>query len=81
MHGNESHLMIAANPAFRTRERNPHQFLLYTAIQKHGATVVEATNKRLLANTYDILHLHWADGIFNSRGIDADLASIMLDQG
>lgn len=35
-----------ARPAFKNAKRNPYNFLLYTAIQRNGAEVIEYSSKK-----------------------------------
>jgi beta-1,4-mannosyltransferase len=54
-------LRIAAWPAFKTRHRNPYNFLLYRALSKHGVEVHEASVLNLLMGRHEIWHIHWPD--------------------
>ena len=56
------HMRILALPAFRNRRENPYNASLYEALQRlPGVTVAEFTNRRLLTERWDILHIHWPD--------------------
>ncbi len=60
-------LRILADPAFRTRRRNPYNWLLYTALARLGATVDEYTRARAFRGGYDIVHLHWPEHRLHER--------------
>ncbi|HEX7023102.1 MAG TPA: glycosyltransferase [Trueperaceae bacterium] len=60
-------MRILAWPAFANREHQPYNALLYSRLQQLGAEVVEFSPERLLAEPYDIFHLHWPDSYVNSR--------------
>ncbi|WP_427160627.1 glycosyltransferase [Aliinostoc sp. HNIBRCY26] len=52
-------MKIIAWPAFKTKYKNPYNWLLYSHICEQGATVEEFTLGKLLRHKYDIFHLHW----------------------
>jgi glycosyltransferase involved in cell wall biosynthesis len=55
-------MRILALPAFKNRRENPYNAALYTALEQiPGVTVTEFTNRRLLLQRWDILHIHWPD--------------------
>lgn len=53
-------LRLLAWPAFKARG-NPYNQLLYGHIRKRGAVVEEFSFRKLLAESYDVLHLHWPE--------------------
>lgn len=57
-------MRIIARPAFKTKESNPYNWLLYDAIEQLGVEVEEYSAKKLLQNRYDIFHIHWAESSF-----------------
>jgi beta-1,4-mannosyltransferase len=67
--GNAPPLRVLARPAFRTRSRNPYNWLLYTHIAKVGVEVYECSRARLLAGHYDLWHLHWPEQALNAPNI------------
>jgi len=52
-------MKIIAYPAFKTKYKNPYNWLLYTNMLQPGVTVAEFSPKKLLSEQYDIFHLHW----------------------
>jgi glycosyltransferase involved in cell wall biosynthesis len=52
-------MKVVAWPAFKTRYKNPYNWLLYSALQAQGVQVAEFSAARLLTDRCDILHLHW----------------------
>ncbi|MFT4153211.1 glycosyltransferase [Parafilimonas sp.] len=54
-------MKIAAFPAFKNKDKNPHQYLLYTAIIAEGNVVQEFSTANILKNRYDIVHVHWPE--------------------
>jgi beta-1,4-mannosyltransferase len=64
-------LRILAWPAFK--HPTPYNMLLYTSMQKLGATVEDFSAWRILSRRYDIVHLHWPEYCVNGRGLLASL--------
>lgn len=60
-------LHILAWPAFKGK-LSPYNRLLYTSMQKLGATVEEFSIWRVLSRRYDIVHFHWPEYCVNGRG-------------
>jgi len=55
-------MRILALPAFKNRQENPYNASLYSALQAlPGVTVAEFTNRRVLLERWEILHIHWPD--------------------
>lgn len=52
-------MKIIAWPAFKTKYKNPYNWLLYSQMLEQGVTVEEFTFHKLLHQQYDIFHLHW----------------------
>ncbi|MDM9381072.1 glycosyltransferase family 4 protein [Chlorogloeopsis sp. ULAP01] len=52
-------MKIIAWPAFKTKYKNPYNWLLYSHMLELGVTVEEFTFSKLLLQHYDIFHLHW----------------------
>jgi beta-1,4-mannosyltransferase len=52
-------MKVIAYPAFKTKYKNPYNWLLYTELQKQGVIVEEFSFSKLLTQSYDIFHLHW----------------------
>lgn len=59
-------MIVAAEPAFRTRHANPYNALLYEAVAEQGVTVREFSWLDLLRRRPDIVHLHWPELTFLS---------------
>lgn len=53
-------MKVIAWPAFKTRYKNPYNWLLYSQMGQQGVTVEEFSPLKLLRQHYDIFHLHWA---------------------
>ena len=60
-------MRVLASPAFKNRWTNPYNASLYTELEHGGTVVGEFTKQRLLRERWDIVHLHWPDGVLNSR--------------
>jgi len=61
-------MRILALPAFKNRRENPYNAALYTALEElPGVTVAEFTNRRLLLERWDILHIHWPDAALHRK--------------
>lgn len=58
-------MRVLAWPAYRHRESNPYNWLLYSHLSKQGVSTDEFSPRRLLLGKYDILHLHWPDHHFS----------------
>ncbi|NES71434.1 MAG: group 1 glycosyl transferase, partial [Okeania sp. SIO2D1] len=52
-------MKIIAWPAFKTKYKNPYNWLLYSQVVQQGVTVTEFSFSKLLRQYYDIFHLHW----------------------
>jgi beta-1,4-mannosyltransferase len=52
-------------PAFANKAANPYQSLLYEAMQRLGAVVLECKPRNILLASYDVLHLHWPEHQFS----------------
>ncbi len=52
-------MKIIAYPAFKTKYKNPYNWLLYTNMLQQGVIVEEFSFNKILNNKYDIFHLHW----------------------
>ncbi len=52
-------MKVIAWPAFKTKYKNPYNWLLYSQIVQQGITVTEFSLSRLLRQHHDIFHLHW----------------------
>ncbi|BAZ36991.1 group 1 glycosyl transferase [Calothrix sp. NIES-4101] len=52
-------MRISAYPAFKTRYKNPYNWLLYKNMPVDEAVVEEFSYQKIIKNKYDILHLHW----------------------
>lgn len=52
-------MKVLAWPAFKTRYKNPYNWLLYSPMQSLGVEVEEFSAQKLLLQQHDIIHLHW----------------------
>jgi glycosyltransferase involved in cell wall biosynthesis len=59
-------VIVAADPAFRTRHANPYNALLYDAVEARDVEVREFVARDLLVRRPDIVHLHWPELTFLS---------------
>lgn len=59
-------MIVAAEPAFRTRHANPYNAMLYEAVAEQGVAVREFSRADLLRRRPDIVHLHWPELTFLS---------------
>src|SRR5215208_1180640 len=58
-------MRIIAWTAFKARDGNPYNWLLYTHIRALGVDVDEFSLARMLRNKYAIWHLHWPEHFLN----------------
>lgn len=61
-------MRVLAWPAYKTRQVNPYNWLLYSHLAKYGVSTDEFSPTRVLFGKYDILHLHWPDYQLNKPG-------------
>lgn len=59
---------VAALPAFETRDVNPYQWLLYTAMTDQGTEVVQFTRGAAWSRSVDVVHVHWPEGLLTIPG-------------
>ncbi|MBW4513454.1 MAG: glycosyltransferase family 4 protein [Scytonematopsis contorta HA4267-MV1] len=59
-------MRVLGMPAFRNRDTNPYNWLLYTSMKKLGTPVEEFSLKKLLLNEHHIWHLHWPEMPLNN---------------
>ena len=52
---------VLAWPAFKNKKQNPYNWLLYSHMSREDASVEEFSVKKLLFETYDVLHIHWPE--------------------
>jgi len=74
-------MRVVALPAFVNRAVNPYNALLYGAVRRLGATVVEAAPWRLLGRPPDVLHVHWPDAFFSARRLPGAVGKSLLLMG
>jgi beta-1,4-mannosyltransferase len=58
-------MRVLAWPAFKRRDIQPYNWLLYSHMSELGVEVDEFSATNLLKARYDIFHLHWPDHQFN----------------
>ena len=68
-HGEQKPLRILAWPMSRNASHNPYTSLLYSAIEAEGAQCHEFSVSRALFSGYDVLHVHWPEGVLSGRGV------------
>jgi beta-1,4-mannosyltransferase len=74
-----SGIRVIASPAFKGRERQPYNHLLYTHLTEIGAKVAEFSPSRVLNESFDVWHLHWPDATWNRKGfVEAFVRAIAL---
>lgn len=54
-------LQVIADPAFKNREKNPYNWLLYRNLQNQGVAITEFSPLALCFGSYDIWHMHWPE--------------------
>ena len=58
--GDKSESMrVTAWPAFKTKYKNPYNWLLYSHMQQQGIQVDEFSIRQAATQRYDICHFHW----------------------
>lgn len=58
---------IIALPAFKNKEVNPYNFLLYKNLMYLGVNVEEFSVRNLTMKKYDIWHIHWPELVLSTR--------------
>jgi beta-1,4-mannosyltransferase len=61
-------LRILAWPAFKNKDNNAYNFLLYTSIVSLGHKVDELTLRNLFRHRYDVFHIHWLEPVTGRHG-------------
>ncbi len=69
-------MRILARPAFKNRNDNPYNWLLYTHMKDLGVYVDEFFSQRVLWNRYAICHFHWPELPLNHRNTVKAFAKI-----
>jgi glycosyltransferase involved in cell wall biosynthesis len=59
-------MIVAAAPAYATRDANPYNALLADALAEAGVEVREYSRGELVTSRPDIVHLHWPELLFLS---------------
>src|SRR5690606_11693404 len=60
-----SRLRILARPAFEGARSNPYTSMLYAPMRRVGHDIVEYRFDRALLGTWDVVHVHWPESVFN----------------
>jgi len=60
-------MQVIAMPAFKNRQQNPYNWLLYSSIKQLGINVDEFATHRLLDRKYNIWHMHWPEVPLNHK--------------
>lgn len=69
-----SRLRVLAWPLDRAGE-NPYTNNLYAALAALGHTPIEYSFRHLVRARYDVLHVHWPEGVVAGRGVPRALAA------
>jgi glycosyltransferase involved in cell wall biosynthesis len=70
----EAAVRVMALPAFCNRKINPYNALLYSAVARVGAVVVEVSPRNVLCRRHDVVHVHWPEYFFDAPGLGRALA-------
>ena len=62
-------MRVLAWPAYKTRQVNPYNWLLYSHLSNCGVSTNEFSPSRLLFGKYDVLHVHWPDNQLKNPNI------------
>lgn len=60
-------IKILAFPAFKNKNSNPYNYLLYSGIETHDVEVREFSFISCLRLNYDVIHIHWPELYLNSH--------------
>lgn len=71
-------LKVMAWPAFKNRQQNPYNYLLYTKLQELGVQVEEFSHKKAWQTSPDILHLHWPEFQYESLKLSVARSTMLL---
>jgi glycosyltransferase involved in cell wall biosynthesis len=69
-------MRIVACPAFKNRQINPYNFLLYSQITDFGERVIEHSEKSNETEHCDVFHFHWPEAFLNKKSRFRALKSI-----
>lgn len=59
---------ILAWPAFKNKELNPYNWLLYSNLRKlEGIEIEEFSISKVLLKKYDLIHMHWPEYFLNRK--------------
>lgn len=65
-------MKIIAQPGLSSRETNPYNYLLYTYMEKHGASVTDSLSLRSLFSSA-VIHVHWPESFLNHESLHGAL--------
>lgn len=71
-------MRIMAAPAFLNRRLNPYNALLYSALDRAGATIVEASPWALVRSRQDVIHVHWPEYLFSAPTLGRAVVQALL---
>lgn len=60
-------IKILAFPAFKNKNSNPYNYLMYSGIEAHDVKVSEFSFISCLGLDYDVIHIHWPELYLNSH--------------
>ncbi|MCJ0978359.1 hypothetical protein MTX35_11635 [Rhodococcus sp. ARC_M12] len=69
--------IVVAWPAFKNRDKNPYNSLLYRTLEQKGYLVREFTLSTLLKRM-DVLHLHWPEDYANKKSFLSSAATLTV---
>ena len=59
-------MRVIASPAYRNRDVNPYNYLLYTHVSRLGVHVEDFSFRKFITKGWDVWHLHWPEGYLNT---------------
>jgi beta-1,4-mannosyltransferase len=60
-------IRVLAFPAYKNKNSNPYNYLLYTGIEAFNVDVKEFSFMSCLLLRYDVIHIHWPETYLNSN--------------
>lgn len=62
----------------RDAQQNPYVSMLVTCLRSYGVEVSYFSWKRLLLERYDVVHVHWPEGLVRGSSIPRSFAKVLL---
>jgi len=60
-------IKVLAFPAFKNKDSNPYNYLLYSGINKYNVLVKEFSFSKCIMLDYDLIHIHWPELYLSSN--------------